>query len=64
MGKPAPLKNMKLTPAQRKRLIALARRDPAVKKQIMRKVRHTIAHALAESRTFRAKAKKAGIIPK
>lgn len=64
MGKPAALKNVKLTAAQKKRLIALARQDPAIKKQIVRKVRHTIAHALAESRTFRAKAKRAGIIPK
>ena len=63
MGKPAPLKNVKLTPAQKRRLRALARQDPAVKKEIMRKIRHTIAHALSDRRTFRAKAKRAGIIP-
>jgi hypothetical protein len=63
MGKPAALKDLKLTPAQKKRLVALARQDSAVKKQIVRKRRHTIAHALADSRTFRAKAKRAGIIP-
>ena len=63
MGKPAALKNLKLTAAQKKRLVALARQDPAVKKQVVRKRRHTIAHALADSRSFRAKAKRAGIIP-
>jgi hypothetical protein len=64
MGKPAALKNLKLTAAQKKRLVALARQDPAVKEEVVRKRRHTIAHALAESRTFLAKAKRAGIIPK
>lgn len=64
MGKPAKLKDVKLTPAQKKRLVALAKQDPAIKKEIVRKRRHTISHALAESRTFRAKAKRAGIIPK
>jgi len=64
MGKPAAMKNVKLTTAQKKRLIALARRDPAIKKEIMRKVRHTIAHALADRPAFRAKAKRAGILPK
>ena len=63
MGKPAALRNVSLTAAQKKRLVALARQDPAVKKQIVRKRRHTIAHALVESRTFRIKAKRAGLIP-
>jgi hypothetical protein len=63
MGKPAALRNVRLTAAQKKRLVALARQDPAVKKQVVRKRRHTIAHALADSRTFRAKARRAGIIP-
>jgi|GraSoiStandDraft_23_1057293.scaffolds.fasta_scaffold187033_2 hypothetical protein len=63
MGKPTALKNLKLTAAQKKRLVALARQDPAVKKEVVRKRRHTIAHALAGSRSFRAKAKRAGIIP-
>ncbi len=64
MGKPAALKNMSLTPAQKKRLLGLAKEDDAVWKEIVRKRRHTIAHALAGSRTFRAKAKKAGILGK
>ena len=64
MGKPAALKDVKLTPAQKKRLVELARKEPALQKEILRKRRHTISHALAESRTFRAKAKEAGIIPK
>jgi hypothetical protein len=63
MGKPTGLKDMKLTTAQKKRLIGLAKRDKALWKEIVRKRRHSIAHALAEGTTFRKEAKRARIIP-
>ena len=60
MGKPAA--GTPLTNNQKKRLVALAKRDRALWKEIVRKRRHSIAHALAEKPTFRAAARRAGII--
>jgi hypothetical protein len=62
MGKPVGMRDMELTAAQKKQLIGLAKRDKALWKEIVRKRRHSIAHALTESRTFRMAAKKAKII--
>jgi len=62
MAKPASMKDVQLTTAQRKRLVALAKKNNIVWKEIVRKRRHSIAHALAGSAAFRAAAKKAKII--
>jgi len=66
MGKPAPLKQtlkkLKNNKPRVEGLLQLAKRHKSVWKEIVRKRRHTIAHALAENAAFRAAAKKNKII--
>jgi hypothetical protein len=59
MGKPG---TGKLTTTQRRRLVTLAKKNTSLWKEIVRKRRHSIAHALAENKAFRAAAKKSKII--
>ena len=56
MGKPGIAKQ--LTRRQRQRLVALAKKHKDLWSEIVRKRRHSIAHALAEHAKFRAEAKK------
>ena len=62
MGKPAPLKRKKLSNQKRSDLVNLAKQHKSVWAQVVRKRRHTIAHALAENPAFAKAAKKAKLI--
>jgi hypothetical protein len=62
MGKPTPSSGRKkFTQDQVKTLLNLAKNDPELWKDIVRKRRHSIAHALMENPNFIAEAKKKGI---
>ena len=61
MGKPTPPGKKKFTQDQVKTLLDLAKSDPVLWKEIVRKRRHSIAHALTENPNFTAEAKKKGI---
>jgi hypothetical protein len=59
MGKPG---KKKFTKAEVQTLLELAKKDPVLSKEIVRKRRHSIAHALSgDNPGFIAEAKKKGI---
>jgi hypothetical protein len=62
MGKPTPAGGKrKFTQAEVKTLLELAKNDPKLHDEIIRKRRHSIAHALSENPQFAAAAAQKGI---